>query len=147
VRGVPAAALLRCELIPTIGLSREAEWGKSRSRGTFEMLLLPRRRAAGTILPRRLATRRGFQSGKFPNAITSPPCVCLDKGIMRFYASHACSADLQRCLRTSQPPLSRETPAGRCSCFSTDFAVLHKSLGALDRIDVSLRYACTLRVA
>lgn len=31
-----------------------------------------------------------FQSGKFSNAITLPPCVCLDKGIMRFYASCAC---------------------------------------------------------
>lgn len=31
-----------------------------------------------------------FQSGKFSNAITLPPCVCLDKGIMRFYARCAC---------------------------------------------------------
>ena len=31
-----------------------------------------------------------FQSGKFSNAITLPPCVCLDKSIMRFYASCAC---------------------------------------------------------
>lgn len=37
-----------------------------------------------------LAVFAAFQSGKFSNAITLPPCVCLDKGIMRFYASCAC---------------------------------------------------------
>jgi len=65
---------------------------------------------ARTILPGRLATRGGFQSGKFPNAITSPPCVCLDKSIMRFYASYACFADLQRCLCTQWQHTSRLRP-------------------------------------
>lgn len=49
-----------------------------------------------------LSRRKNAPSGKFSNAITPPPCVCLDKGIMRFYASHACFVDLQRCLCTRQ---------------------------------------------
>lgn len=47
-------------------------------------------------------SKKRSRSGKFSNAITPPPCVCLDKGIMRFYASHACFVDLQRCLCTQR---------------------------------------------
>lgn len=47
-------------------------------------------------------SKKRSRSGKFSNAITPPPCVCLDKSIMRFYASHACFVDLQRCLCTQR---------------------------------------------
>lgn len=68
-------------------------------------------------------SKKRSRSGKFSNAITPPPCVCLDKGIMRFYASHACFVDLQRCLCTQRhtsrlpacllPLLLRTSPASR----------------------------------
>lgn len=64
-----------------------------RTRGTLSRAILP-----GAP---RLSKKRS-RSGKFSNAITPPPCVCLDKGIMRFYASHACFVDLQRCLCTQR---------------------------------------------
>lgn len=82
-----------------------------------------------TLSQTRLSKKRS-RSGKFSNAITPPPCVCLDKGIMRFYASHACFVDLQRCLCTqrhtsrllassfsstvSSPSLRKEQSAAHC---------------------------------
>jgi len=66
------------------------------------VLLLRTGTLSRAILPGARLSKKRSRSGKFSNAITPPPCVCLDKGIMRFYASHACFVDLQRCLCTQR---------------------------------------------
>lgn len=97
------------------------------------LLRTPGETLSRAILPGARLSKKRSQSGKFSNAITPPPCVCLDKGIMRFYASHACFVDLQRCLCTQRhtsrlpassspvpphPPFGKNSPPHAVGSFS-----------------------------
>jgi len=113
----------------------------------FEMCCSPTHaRTHGNPLPGHSPglSKKRSRSGKFSNSITPPPCVCLDKSIMRFYASHACFVDLQRCLCT-QRHISRLPCLPPSPPFPSSKRIVHHTLSVRSSIHLCFLTLHTVR--